>query len=295
MSEFALHTYSSQVSIAYPSQLEYVDVSTASYHIYMINKIKRLSFMENSIKILGNHVEIQIQHGVTLIDKIETVKIPLFKDAISYEFEGDKILIIKDRHDGGLKLDILMLYTSYSRERLNCEVVYVGQSYGEKGNRNALERLKSHETLQKVMAEVMYGEINSEIAITLWEFTPRLITSIDGRNDFLVTGEEEMYHFQNVLSAPPLFVDNQIINVTEAALINYFKPNYNNMFKNNFPDIKHKGYSFYYDYDYNAITVELDPSCVNIKIYSENTNYSQFSPIEYMLNSEEKRKSMFIL
>ena len=256
MSEFALHTYSSQVAIAYPNQLETVDVSNAAYHIYMINKIKRLSFVENSIKVLNTHVEVQIKHGVTLIDKIETIKIPLHENAVGYEFEGDKLLVMKDGYGGGLKADILWLYSAFSTEQLECEVLYVGQSYGTKGDRDALIRLKSHETLQKVMADILYEDINSEIAITLWEFTPRLLTSLDGRNDFLVTDEEDKQHFKKVLSAPPLILDNQIINVTEAALINYFKPKYNDKFKNNFPDVTHKGYTFYYDYDYNAITVE---------------------------------------
>ena len=36
---------------------------------------------------------------------------------------------------------------------------------------------------------------------------------------------------------------NQIINITEAAMINYFKPPYNINFIDNFPDKNHKGYS----------------------------------------------------
>ncbi|MDZ5608099.1 SEC-C domain-containing protein [Bacillus pseudomycoides] len=295
MSEFALHTFSSHVSIAYPKLLETVDVSNAAYHIYMINKIKRLSFVENSIKVLDTHVEVQIKHGVTLIDKIETIMIPLHKNFVGYEFEGNKIFLMKDGYGGGLKVDILNLYIAYSTEPLKCEILYIGQSYGKKGNRDALIRLKSHETLQKVMADISFEDINSEIAITLWEFTPLLLTSMDGRNDFLVTDTEDKKHFTKVLSPPPISIDNQIINVTEAALINYFKPKYNTNFKNNFPDVKHQGYTYYYSYDYNAIAVELDPSCLNIEIYSAHTKYSQFSPIEYLLNSEEKRKSMFVL
>lgn len=295
MSEFGLHTYSSQVTIAYPKMLETVDVSNANYHIYMVNKIKRLSFVENSIKVLNTHVEVQIKHGVTLIDKIETIRIPLHKNFVGYEFEGDKILVMKDGYGGGIKADILWLYSAFSSEELVCEVLYVGQSYGKKGDRDALIRLKSHETLQKILTDILYDDINFEVAITLWEFTPRLITSMDGINDFLVSDKEDKQHFEKVLSAPPLIIDNQIINVTEAALINYFKPKYNVYFKDNFPDITHKGYTFYYNYDYNAITVELDPSCVNIEIHSEHTGYSQFSPVEYLLYSEEKRRSMFNL
>lgn len=295
MSEFALHTYSSQVTVVSPKLLETVDVSNADYHIYMINKIKRLSFVENSLKVLNSHVEVQIKHGVTLVDKIETIEIPLQKNMVGYEFEGDKRLVMRDGHGGGVKVDILWLYSTFSTKELVCEILYVGQSYGKKGDRDALIRLKSHETLQKILTDILYEDINYEVAITLWEFTPRLITSIDGRNEFQVTDKDDKQHFEKVLSAPPLIIDNQIINVTEAALINYFKPKYNYNFKDNFPDITHKGYTFYYNYDYNAIIVELDPSCINIDIHSEHTGYNQFFPIKYLLNSEQKRKSMFIL
>jgi len=65
------------------------------------------------------------------------------------------------------------------------------------------------------------------------------------------------------------------------------------MFVSNFPDTTHKGYQFYYDYDYNSIAVELDPSCLNTKIFSQQANYSQSKAIKYSLNSEEERRSMF--
>lgn len=295
MCEFALHPYSSQVTICYPNMLENVDVSNASYHIYMINKISRLSFIENSLKVLATHVEVEVKRGVTLNNKIEVIKLPLNDKIVSWELESDKILFMKDAYGGGVKVDILWLYTAFSMRELECEILYIGQAYGKKGERDALKRLKSHDTLQKVLADTLYEDINYEIVVTLWELTPQLLSSMDGRNDFLVSEEEDKSHFLKVLSTPPLILDNQIINITEAALINYFKPKYNTMFKNNFPDISHKGYKFYYDYDYNGITVELDPSCINIKIHSKYSSYNQFNPIQYLLNSEKERKSMFEL
>src|SRR5699024_2459823 len=195
---------------------------------------------------------------------------------------------------GGLETDVLSAYLELSKQPLKSKILYVGQSYGKAGERDAIQRLSSHSTLQRILADTMNRSIEKEIAITLWEFTPRLISSFDGISKKHLTSEkEDSDHIEKVLSAPPLWIDNQIINITEAALINYFKPEYNKVFKNNFPDITHKGYKFYYDYDYNAITVELDPSCINIKIFSETTDYSQFSPIKYQLHSEEKRISMF--
>ena len=82
----------------------------------------------------------------------------------------------------------------------------------------------------------------------LWEFTPRLLTSFDGKTkEYEKSSKEERGTCYKILENPPLYINNRIINITEAALINYFKPNYNEKFKNNFPNIEHLGYKYYYD------------------------------------------------
>lgn len=117
---------------------------------------------------------------------------------------------------------------------------------------------------------------------------------MDGRSkDIVESSEVDLLPLKKVTSNPPSIIGNQIINATEAALINHFKPKYNDKFKNNFPDLKHKDYQFYYDYNYNSICVELDPACINLKIFSELKVYDNFKSIVYTLDSDEKRKSIF--
>ncbi len=79
---------------------------------------------------------------------------------------------MKDSYGGGVELDIVWLYLEFSQKNLECEILYIGQVYGKMGERDALKRLKSHDTLQKVLADTLYGDINYEVVITLWEFTP---------------------------------------------------------------------------------------------------------------------------
>ncbi|MGY5237992.1 SEC-C metal-binding domain-containing protein [Clostridium tertium] len=297
MCEFGLHTYSSKVNICYPSDFEYIDTSQSKYHIYMINKIKRLSFVKGSLKIYEEYIEVTIQQGILEEVKFNKIKFSLGEvnhiDKFTGKIENNRFIIIIDKYGRGIKLGVLTLFTDFSGENLTTEILYVGQSYGRNGERDALKRLSSHSTLQRILADTS-SDIESEIVVTLWEFTPKLNTFMNGAIENCMTSEkEDLEHFRKVLSAPPLLIDNQIINITEAALINYFKPRYNEIFKNNFPDINHKGYKFYYDYDYNSVCVELDPSCINIEIFSKHIEYSQFDPIIYQLNSEEDRKSMF--
>lgn len=299
MSEFALHTYSSNVLVSYPNNLDKVDVSENNYHIYMVHEIPRLSFVADGVEIFENHIELAIQEGV--IDGVSKYKFEFslveedHRSIFTYKLlDNNKKLIIRDNEGGGIETDVLSIYLELSKQHLKSKILYIGQSYGKTGERNAIQRLASHSTLQRILADTLNRDIEKEIAVTLWEFIPRLISSYDGiSKKYLTSEEEDLDHMKKVFSAPPLWIDNQIINITEAALINYFKPEYNKIFKNNFPDFAHKGYRFYYDYDYNAITVELDPSCVNIEIFSGATGYSQFNPVKYQLHSEEDRRSMF--
>ncbi len=294
MSEFALNSFSSKVRLSYPNHLEEKDPLNGNYHIYMINKIKRLSFVKDSLRICADYGEVEIKRGINedcvTFEKVSFPIEPLKK----YSLSGDKHFVIDDSNqDQPNQLGILEFCYRFSKSFLECEILYIGQSFGKKGERNALTRLKSHETLQKILTDVSYTDIDSELVITLWEFSPILLSSFDGRNEYLVSDKEDKVHLRNVINSSLSMDDKQIVNVTEAALINYFKPEYNEKFKSNFPDINHKGYKYYYDYDYNSIIVELDPSCIRLSIFSKHTNYSQFNPIKYLLNTEEQRRSMF--
>lgn len=298
MSEFALHTYSSTVVMCYPNNIDKIDVSNVNYHIYMIHEIPRLSFVNDGIKIFDTHIEISIQLGV--MENVTTKKFEFrliagsHKEFFSYEFVGNKVLILRNNLGGGIQVGVLTLYKDLSEEPLSSKILYVGQSFGKSGERDAIKRLGSHSTLQKILADVSQKNIEVEVSVSLWEFTPKIIASFDGiSKNYLTSKEEDIEHLEKVMSNPPLWIDNQIINVTEAGLINYFKPEYNEKFKNNFPDFEHKGYKFYYDYDYNAIEISLDPSCINVEVFSDSQNYNEWNPIKYHLNSEEERRSMF--
>ena len=108
---------------------------------------------------------------------------------------------------GGIETDVLSLYLGLSKEHLKSKILYIGQSYGKAGERNAIQRLASHSTLQKILADTLNRDIEKEIAVTLWEFTPRLISSIDGRSKKYLTSEkEDLDHMEKVFSAPPLWI-----------------------------------------------------------------------------------------
>lgn len=107
--------------------------------------------------------------------------------------------------------------------------------------------------------------------------------------------EEDQRHLEKVFSELPLY--DQVINVTEAALINYFKPKYNKDFIENFPDPQHVGYRQYYDLDYNCITIELDLEFDTFPIIELRTEINNikscFDVIQYNLFNNNKRQNMY--
>ncbi|MCR4781822.1 MAG: hypothetical protein K5851_03655 [Lachnospiraceae bacterium] len=110
-----------------------------------------------------------------------------------------------------------------------------------------------------------------------------------------MTDSEDMEHIEKVFCNLP--IENQVINIAEAAIINYFKPAYNKMYKENFPNENHKGYKQYYDLDYNALTVEIFPdfeAFPPIVLFTDTAKLaSPWDFIQYDLFNDNNRKSMY--
>ncbi len=176
------------------------------------------------------------------------------------------------------------------------EVLYVGQAYGGDGKRTAIDRLKSHEKLQKILIDCNVTYPHKCIYVLLLEMSSQILSNFNGvSSEFICSEEESVEHLNSIMSNLPK--ENQIINITEAAIINYFKPKYNVNFIDNFPSIKHKGYRQYYDLDYNCITVELDMEFVGLpylQLYSKEKRINNpFEFIRYDLFNDPNRSNMY--
>ncbi|MGW5891891.1 hypothetical protein [Priestia megaterium] len=299
MSEFGLHTYSSYLSICYPNDLNTLQVSDQRYHIYMITLVPKLTFNKDSLQIFEDHISLEVNVKTEEKEETETLEFcvdpSLNHTELNFEIDKPRKSLKITNDDGtGVIARVLPVYTKFSRRNLETEIIYIGQSFGKDGERTAPERLKSHSTLQKIQSELLFEAPEQDLALVLLEFTPQLLSSMDGiTKNYETSDEEDRAHLKRIMSNPPTDRMNQIINITEAALINYFKPEYNEKFKDNFPDVEHKGYKQYYDLDYNAIAVELDPDAIGLKFFSKEKDYPLFESIKYTLHPENIRRSMF--
>lgn len=180
---------------------------------------------------------------------------------------------------------------------LDFEVLYIGQAYGEDGNRTPIERLNSHSRLQQIYFEAMQRNPDSEIWILLGSFTQKNISTMNGFITMPKENEDkDLKRWMNFNDPLKPITEKQKINFTEAALIRTFLPKYNKEYKNTFPNPAHTSYNECYNLDINAIVVELDTSEMRRWLYSEEkkrpTNqipYWQFGEF-YFINDEERYK-----
>lgn len=330
ISEFGLNVYTSHKTIIPVEHLNKID-NDAKYHIYMILSTPRVIIKKDSLVVLNDGISfslLEISNGEEKEYKIEkfpilqdidhrdiTLDIKYPYDQLSYKIDEEILQEVYVKNEEILKKNKCTVeeFINYYNTPIDAqaflnkylyknglpsrfEVLYVGQSYGNNGERLAQERLSSHKTLQKILTDCHSKYRDKRIFILLLEMTPILNTSFDGiSKQYISNEEEENKHLENGIKHLPLY--DQVINISEAALINYFKPEYNINFVENFPSDKHIGYKQYFDLDYNCLTVELDLEfdySPAIHLFSSNNEIkSSFDFIEYDLFNEPNRKNMY--
>lgn len=171
-------------------------------------------------------------------------------------------------------------------ELANLEVLYVGQAFAG-GNRSAFERLQSHSTLQKILAEVAYESPESEIFVATFQYEPyRVMTMFDGRAKEVIADERDMGRFYSIMDKP--LKKSQQVSLAEAALIRYFEPRYNTIYKTKFPSNKHKVLASCYELDFSGLTVEINTDELAFRLHSERVKPSMhhISNIELLGKSD---------
>jgi hypothetical protein len=268
-------------------------------HIYLIGRRPRVVIMPESVQfkdglVIGEFIiqrgAISEKHGFSTANIFGTEKLKFECPYPHSEFK------IADAAGNGLmwgKVALLVaMLDSNFWALLDFEVLYVGQSYGDEGNRSAPDRLQSHSTLQKIYAEAIRLSPDKEIWISLWSFETLLLSSFDGMaKTYGTTDEQDTQHLEKVLNTQ--ITEQQKINFTEAALIRYFQPEYNILFKDTFPNPAHKTYAECYDIDLNLVSVELQTETLKCRFWSPKITPAWVHFATFPLHSPEERRSMF--
>jgi hypothetical protein len=171
------------------------------------------------------------------------------------------------------------------------DVLYVGQAIGQ-GNRSAGDRLRNHGTLQKILAMTGNDYPDKEIMLFTYQFeNDQVFTSMDGRAKDADQSDLNEERLMNTINNPPN--KKQKIGMIEAALIRYFQPHYNEIFKIKFPSVKHKVLKSCYDLDVSSLIVELDSTDINYFLYSSHVEARDHHIARIDLFAEKNRYSFF--
>lgn len=299
ISEFGLNMVSGYRFLTQQDQLNVVDHAGIDPHIYIIGRRPRITLDPKTVTFEESFVSGEFRKQI----KDKFIQIPFkvpnllgtHRVALKCDYPYTEYNIVTE--DGrviaeGKSALLLSTFGIEFLEHMDLEVLYVGQAYGKEGSRNAAKRIQKHETLQGIYAEAIKNSPDSDIWLILSTFEPYLLASFDGvSKDYSTTIDQDDAHIENVLQAD--VTEQQQINFTEAALIRYFQPSYNKIYKDSFPNPAHSTYSECYDIDLNMINVELNTEDLLFRIWSRSAKPKWIHYCSFPLHSKEERMYMF--
>lgn len=270
-----------------------------NFHIYFIVRRPRIFFDATSLKLDEKFLK-----GSFKIQDKDTYKTVEFKEehnfkhenlTIKCEYPHDKMYIIdlkdnnKEIFGGYASLMIQQFNTAYYID--DSEVLYVGQAFGKNGSRTAETRLLSHATLQKIYSE---NTPDKEIWITLWDFDRNelmfLSPNVDEKDNYQLFKK----YLDYIHTRHEKISFEQEINFTEAALIRYFQPIYNDDYKYTFPSKSHSTYSQCYKLELDYVSIEINTKRLNMRLWSEKKPVKKFDhKIIYPLKNKTEIKDFF--
>ena len=225
------------VIILKPSELKDAKIPS-NHHLYMIIGITRTLISGCKYTDSPNPdllVEVETNSG----DKIElTIEIPEVIRSLEVSSDKRKLYINDEEF---LISDLLF---KVNRQVLG-EILYIGQAKGNKESRNTGKRLINHETLQKILADIIDSKLDFDIRLISFSVKEDLMwTNLTTES----TSNAELSDIYDISSHSfqIKIQESDFINLVEAKLINYFKPAYNDRFtQGKVPSNKHTSYRQY--------------------------------------------------
>lgn len=176
---------------------------------------------------------------------------------------------------------LLLLSTGFAPALAEHEVVYVGHSVGNKHERNSLDRVTRHETIQQIYADHFGQDYDIFISMVYIDGSTSMF-QLSTTTDFTMSSphvsELTSRAFRNDRS-----IYAESVRIAEAALISYFKPEYNTNHKHNFPHKPTKISELLTRYNYTNLTITLDSSDTGITLWSPARNPRYFHHLTFRL------------
>jgi hypothetical protein len=269
MPEYGLQTWAYHLTLCCPYDLGHLSPDDRRYNIYVATLILKLSIDEDSVQLFENFIRFDVIVGTGEHTSRETLDVSVFPSVIpgfdhrKFEFDYEqprKAMVFTGWEKGVIELSLLQVYREHSKYYLDTEIVYIGQAFGENGERLPAEELMTDPMLQKVETDLLREYPEKDLALLLLEFKSQLLEEIDSE-------DEDLVQLQELTKNPPLELNNQILDATEAAMINYFKPEYNGKFNIDFPSVED------YGLHYHSVNVQVHSDIMGLKLFSKQKTY----------------------
>lgn len=312
--EGALELFSSDPFVFRPSELYKVEGSLRKelerYNLYIVARRPRLSLIPSSLVLDAGKNTVS---GVIEAQLGEQKEHFPFKAVFTTPFQIERL----DDHQ--FPFDFLRLWATNGypiQVRLHdvlrfCEqdyapvtdmyVEYVGQAFGEEGERDVVDRLigntgkAGHGSLQQVLAEVNASHPDQEVHLLLYSFEFHKRIVIGG--GFFGTPEPK-YSIDDAPERFEQFFESKVkrhvrIDLAEAALIRYFAPQYNVKYKKTFPAQTHKILDRLHELDVTGLAVSLSTQEHRVRLFSTAVAPSDTHIAIYPITQDENRISFF--
>ncbi len=269
-----------------------------SCHIYLIARRPRPSFDPDSLVFADNRLSGNLLYRIQGMQHSEPFSVPFYLTggAVSVGLSPYPHREIQTLRENA---EVVLRYPAFAmvprpvsaRELVELEVLYVGQAYAG-GRRSAFDRLKSHSTLQKILADMQETLPDDEAIILTFEYPQyRVMTKFDGSDPGSIRDDSDGKRYISIMDNP--LTEEQQICLAEAGLIRYFQPKYNEIYKNSFPKNDQKILNSCYDLDFSGLVVEIDTNEVGFRLFSSERGASAHHIAKFDLFAPAERGSFF--
>ena len=253
-------------------------------HIYLITRIPKARISENALIYENGKFFIEYKQ----IDEMRHLVVPKENTILSAKATSRDGRQFEITHFDGKRtygdFPIFIMQTINNSPVSKHEIVYIGQAYGSDGERNIIDRLKRHETLQKILAINAVDSPDTDVYILGFKYTENdfVHLTFNGTDKSLISDDRDRDRISHVLQNEISEKDSTTI--VEAGLIRYFRPIYNEKFKEIFPN---RNYKFLEGIDkeiYHSFSVEINIEDLNLYIGTNNTGFGMHHIAKYKIN-----------
>ncbi|MBY5868734.1 hypothetical protein [Rhizobium leguminosarum] len=198
--------------------------------------------------------------------------------------------------------DFLMMNGVHRPDLEHFSVDYIGHSLGKGGVKGAIERLvgksgkrSSHEHLQKILVELNSKHPDQEAFVALFSFEGQRRLVAGGATQFA-----PVHQFDDDPERVFRFIDHPIsrsarIKLAEASLIRYFRPKYNDRYKDSFPQRSHRILDTIREIDMTGLLVGFSTDQPAALFYTETIKASHSHQVFHKIRDDEDRASILDL